>query len=212
MRNGQQFVLLVFALLLIGGVVLGTRLAAPPPKTAHASNTRFDETLPPNVTLRLRNVRITGRANGVTAWSLRAGVVDSTRTVSQVAFRDGIEADFLQGGQKRATVLAPQAIYEVNTKQVTASGGVVCKVEGRKSNPATDLRIATPEVAWSIGARTITCPGQVQVSRPGATIRGINLNVDLLSRAYSLHSMEGEFDLGEGSDPEQIFDVLPQAQ
>lgn len=211
MRNGQQVAIFAFGMLLIGGVVVETRLAAPPP-TNIAGGVPFAERLPPGVTLRLRGVRVTGRAKGVPSWRLHAGVVDSTRDANQVSFRDGIEADFLENGQKRATVTAPQAVYQVMTKRVMASGGIVCSVQGQKPDASKDLRITTPEVTWNIGSRTITCPRKVEVTRPEATVRGINLSVDLISREYSLHKMEGEFELSDDSDPEQVFDVLPQSQ
>lgn len=112
--------------------------------------------LPGDIGLRFIDVHLIGRSNGKRAWLLDAGRVDSARSRSRLALAGGVSATALENGAIRATLKAPQALYEPAFHRITASGGIEA-VPLEKGKPRA--RVKAPQAVYRLDAKTIDAVG-----------------------------------------------------
>jgi hypothetical protein len=206
-ERAQRLLLWALAVALVAGTAIALRFARGYRAVAGLESATAG--LPPNVSLRLDGIRAEGRKDNRRAWTLRADRIETTRNHDRIDFVGHIEARLLRNGAPRATITAPSASYTDVNKSLTAAGKIVVLVHSVLPNVKEDLRIETEKVNWNVGAREVDCPGTVRASLGDSEVTGTKLNVDLATRAYSLHDFDARFSLrGEEIAPGRPFGGL----
>jgi hypothetical protein len=208
----QRFLLWLLAIGLVVGTAAALRYATgyrhvagfgtPPPN------------LPPNVYLRLSGITVTGRKDGKVAWIVTADRIDSSRNRDRVEFMGNIRAELLQNGQSRATLQAEKATLSEITKVLTVEGKPGGKlnavIRGEKATPGSELTVETGQLTWNIGSRQIACPGAVRMTMKDMVLEGVQLAVDLNTRAFGLKDWTGRFSIEEGENPAEGIETLKE--
>lgn len=192
----QQILIWVAAIALILGTGVALRYAggyrqmaglAPPPN------------LPPNISLRLKGVRASGRHNHELAWNMKADQVDSTRDRTKMDFLGNIVMKMFTSNQERGTMTANTATYLSLNQMLTVSGNVVGTLRDPQMARGEAFRLNTDVVHWNIGARHAICPNAVTITLKDGVIHGNQLDVDLKTRDHTMQNFEAELNI-EGSE------------
>lgn len=107
---------------------------------------------------------------GQRLWELRASQLTMDGAKQRVVLRS-VSGRFYAGGSLQMTFSAPSAVFDVTSRDVEMTGGVV----GR----AADGRVLrASRVRWSAGAREIRAAGTVVLSHRGVAITSDQLTAD----------------------------------
>ena len=144
--------------------------------------------LPGDVGLRFTDVRLVGRSGGKRAWLLDAGRVDSARSRSRLELTSGIKATALENGNARATMVAPDALYEPLFHRVTASGGIVATP---LENGKPQAIVKAPRATYALDRKTIQVDSSptatiFENALPRATVSSRTLLYDLTPKRVTL--------------------------
>ena len=172
----QRIVLWVLAILLVGGTGLALRFARGYRPLAGLPGDA--PSLPLEISVRFRGLRVFGRDRGRPAWTLTAGQMDTTPAHARIQFSRGITAVLLDRGKPAATLAAPAALYDslVHTLHLTGA------ITGSFHN----LRVTTSLLDWDTGSQIVRCPGAVHAVHPRGELSGNRLLLNLRTQEYTL--------------------------
>lgn len=157
-ERAQRFLLVLLALLLTVGTGLALRWArqsgalglaaaiAPPPAT--------------NVSVRFRQVKVTGYENNQRAWILAAPVINTERDRRTMRFPEGLSATLLDQDKPGALLTAPTATFTDQTKLSFPSGLQATLLQ--KGKPRAEL--TAPEASFDTKAKVFIATGTIQVT------------------------------------------------
>jgi hypothetical protein len=142
--------------------------------------------LPADVGLRLRDVRLVGRAEGKRAWILKAARIEGARSRTRLTLSDGLTATPLEpdGKTPQAVIQAPRAVYETLQKKIVAEGGL-SMTAFEKSRPKATL--SAPRASYDLKNRVLSAVGGTRVTllearKPRATLKSPRLRYALSAR------------------------------
>lgn len=183
----QRATLALAAFLVVGGTILALRFAR-----GYRPLTGFAAIGPPALTvqgLRFENVRVIGRHENKPAWRATAQRVDTDRARFRISFHGGVVAELFRDGKVRAVVTAPSAVYEEGARRFVLYGDVRCRVR--------ELVVATTTAEWYVGTRMIRLPQPVRAQLGDNWFEGAALDVDLITRKYTVQRPRAVFPLRE---------------
>lgn len=205
----QRLVMWIVAIVVVGGTVLALRYVRGY-RPLGGLNFSAPTDLPANIVLRFDNVRIVGRKDHKTAWSLVAGKVQTDRNRTTLNFSRNVTATLMNDGKPRAVLTAPQATYDANARLLVAAGRIECRVLPKAAvnsrikpsvKPSSDdLVVEAQEVIWNVGTQTIVCQGPVSGSLPGMNLQGNDLSVNLMTREMSIHQFHATLTLDDSGE------------
>lgn len=123
---------------------------------------------------RIRGADPSGRVQ----WELRADSlhVDAERQEVRLG---GVEGTFLERGQPAVTFVAPRARFDMETRDITLSGGVRARAGAERSVEAEELR-------YIASRRVLIATGGVRLTQERMTVRADRLESDVALRRTRL--------------------------
>jgi len=205
----QRFLLWALTVLLVAGTAIALHFARGY-RPLVGLGMPSTSPLPPNIALRLDQVRVVGRSHNQPAWTLSADHIDTTRSRSRVVFTGNVRAILLQNGKPRASLDAPLAVYDSLTKKIDVSGAIICKVRDKKSGKET-LDIRGNDLTWKVDSHLVQAAGPVHATfDDGATVQGDQLMVDLQTRDVHMKNTHAVFYVSEGdAAPPKLLQETP---
>ncbi|GAB4463205.1 MAG: hypothetical protein OHK0029_31440 [Armatimonadaceae bacterium] len=204
----QRFLIWFFAIALTVGTGVALRYAGGYRRIA---GFEAPSLLPPNVSLRLLQIRAAGRKDNRTAWTMTADQIDSSYDRSQVTFLGNILLTLLDDGKPRATLSASTATYLANAQTLTVTGNVTAKFLDAGTG-AQAAQFTTDVAQWNIGAKEVRCPNSVTLTLKDGVVRGNQLIINLQTRDHEMSNFQAEFIVDESGTPPDPFEaILPSA-
>ena len=201
-----KFTLWTIALLIVGGTIYALRYVRG--YRPFMSMGIFDSAaLPADIALRFDSVRVNYRENNKVAWTLKAGRVETNQDRSRLVFSNGMTATLMNEGRPRATVTAPNAVYDTSQHLLDVNGQTVCHVfpqGATRSQNSDDLVLQAQSVQWNTSTHSVSCRGAVSADLPRKHLRGNDFSVDLLTRDMSINHFSADFTIDATSDSQQL--------
>ncbi|MFM7320966.1 MAG: LPS export ABC transporter periplasmic protein LptC [Armatimonadota bacterium] len=147
-----------------------------------------------------RDLVVTGRAEGRTAWEVRAPRVATGPNRSQVDFEGGIDAVLLRGGGPRVRCRARSGTYASDEGTLRLFGPVTATIaptpadQGDALTAAVGtLRLRTEALLWRTHDRHVDAPRPVEIDFERGNARVDRLQLDLDDRALDARGFQGRF-------------------
>lgn len=172
-RTKWIWVLSVLAALAAGGYIgarwWGSEPAAPPSAQPPAAPPKAE---PPDAPfLQIEGTTLAGTdPQGRRVWDLRAKTLEVDRSKQKIMMT-GVTGQFYSDGKPQLAFTAPVAVFDVTSKDVELSGGVLAKAPDGRT-----LRAA--RVRYGAAQRILAASGDVVLTQPGMSIRADELRTD----------------------------------
>lgn len=142
----------------------------PTPASAHGAPTpAYGAAPPPEIAV--AGGRLTGGDKaGAVRWELRARTLETDASRQQVRL-EGVEGKFFERGRTVLTVAAASAVFSVGTQDLTLSGEVRARAQGRS--------LTAGRVQWLAARRLLVATGGVVLVQDRITVRADRLESDI---------------------------------
>jgi len=143
----------------------------PPQASAPPAASQPTQAQPEEPFLQIEGTRLSGTdPQGRRMWDIRATTLEVDRDRQRIIMR-GVTGQFYSGGKPQLGFSAPAAVFDISSKNVELSGGVVAR-----SQDGRTLRAA--RVRFDASQRTLIASGDVVLTQPGMSIRADELRTD----------------------------------
>ncbi|HEU4797413.1 MAG TPA: LPS export ABC transporter periplasmic protein LptC [bacterium] len=140
--------------------------ASPPPAAPQTTQAQPEAPL-----LQIEGTRLSGTdPQGRRMWDLRATTLEVDRDRQRIIMR-AVTGQFYNAGKPQLGFSAPAAVFDIPSKNVELSGGVLARSQDGRTLRAARIRFDTAQ-------RTLIASGDVVLTQPGMSIRADELRTD----------------------------------
>jgi len=162
-----------------------------PPELAAARATRTTE---------LRDVVVTGRAEGRTAWEIRAPKVSTGSRRGDIDFTGGITAVLHRNGAPKVRSRAASGRFTAGSGLLRLAGPVVATIlpattptDDDVPRAAGTIAMRTDALQWNTKQRGLDAPGRVDVEFDRGSAQVDALHLDMDARSLETKGFRGRF-------------------
>jgi LPS export ABC transporter protein LptC len=143
----------------------------PPQSSSPPAASETTQAPPETPFLQIEGTRLSGTdAQGRRMWDLRATTLEVDRDRQRIIMR-AVTGQFFSAGKPQLEFSAPAAVFDISSKNVELSGGVLAR-----SQDGRTLRAA--RVRFDAAQRTLVASGGVVLTQPGMSIRADEVRTD----------------------------------
>jgi len=145
--------------------------AEPPQASAPPAQSQTPQTQSEEPFLQIEGTRLSGTdPQGRRMWDLRATTLEVDRDRQRIIMK-AVTGQFYSGGKPQLAFTAPEALFDVSSKNVDLSGGVFARSQDGRTLRAARIR-------FDAAQRALTASGDVVLTQPGMSIRADELRTD----------------------------------
>jgi hypothetical protein len=156
-ERAQRLLLLFFALLLTVGTSIALRRARQ--RGALSLATALAPPPIPNVSVRFRDVKVTGYEKSQRAWVLTTPIIDTEHDRRTMRFPEGLSVTLLDKNKPAATLRARNALFTDQTKLDFPQGLEATLLQNEK----TRATLSAPTASFDTASRRFLAAGTIQV-------------------------------------------------
>lgn len=156
--NKQFTILLATVLIFVGGAVYWAFSAAPPPEPDAPPETE------PPAALTYHGNTLSEEKDGKKVWELTADVIELDANANRTILK-GVRGTFYQENGESLTLRAPEAVYEIEEKNIAMTGGATAV-----SSDGAEL--TADRMLWEGAAEKFSGEGNVRLTRGDTLLVG----------------------------------------